>query len=101
MIVSIVTKLREMSEGVITLLVSTVTGVLTFIVGQQRAKRESENVALKNVQSSIDIYKTIIDDLKGEISELLIKVDKLEKKVDDLMEENTKLKEILNKKKRS
>ena len=52
---------------------------------------KEDNIILNNLAASINIYKTIIDDLKEEIHQLNIKVEQLEKKVDLLTEENTKL----------
>jgi regulator of replication initiation timing len=37
------------------------------------------------------VYQTIIQDLKEEITELNLKVNKLEERITDLMEENKKL----------
>ena len=76
---------------------TTVTGLLTFLLGQQRGKKEIESITLKNLEDSIGIYKTIIDDLRIEISVLNDKVSSLQKKVDELMEENHKLQKMLKK----
>ena len=81
-----------------TVLASALSGVVSFFVGQQRAKKEVESLSLNNIEKSLDIYNHIIDDLKGQIEELLSKVDMLEKKVDELHKENSELKEMLRKK---
>jgi peptidoglycan hydrolase CwlO-like protein len=47
------------------------------------------------MEKSIEIYNTIIEDLKGEIESLLKKVDELEKKIDNLKKENDELKDML------
>ena len=82
-----------------TLLGSAITGVVSFFFGVQKSKKEVESMALTNIQSSIDIYKVIIDDLKGEITILLSKVDELEAKIDELKQENEELRKMLKNKK--
>jgi peptidoglycan hydrolase CwlO-like protein len=76
---------------------TTVTGLLTFFLGQQRGKKEIESITLKNLEDSIGIYKTIIDDLRMEISLLNDKVSSLQNKVEELMQENHKLQKMLKK----
>lgn len=83
--------------NILTVVMTTVTGLLTFLLGQQRGKKEIESISLKNLEDSIGIYKTIIDDLRMEISLLNDKVSSLQKKVDELMEENHKLQKMLKK----
>ena len=83
--------------NILTVVMTTVTGLLTFLLGQQRGKKEIESITLKNLEDSIGIYKTIIDDLRIEISVLNDKVSSLQKKVDELMEENHKLQKMLKK----
>ena len=84
-----------MNEYILTLVGSVFTGVVSFFLGVQKSKKEVESMALTNIQTSIDIYKVIIEDLKGEIGILLFKVDELEKKVEELKNENHELKEML------
>jgi peptidoglycan hydrolase CwlO-like protein len=75
-----------------------VTGFLTFLLGQQRGKKEVESISLQNLEKSVQIYQTIIQDLKEEIQSLNEKVDVLQRKVDEMMEENQNLKKLLSKK---
>ena len=93
MIYYVVTKMID--ENLITFISSTVTGVVSYIIGNKRAKKELENQTLVNMEKSIEIYNTIIEDLKGEIESLLKKVDELEKKIDNLKKENDELKDML------
>lgn len=79
-------------------IIPAITGFLTFLLGQQRGKKEVESITLNNLEKSVQIYQTIINDLKEEISKLNIKVDELQEKVDSMMEENLKLKKMLSKK---
>ena len=83
--------------NLVTILTTTVTGFLTFLLGQQRGKKEVESITLSNLEKSIEIYKTIIDDLREEISILNEKVSLLQGKVDELMEENHKLQKMVDK----
>jgi hypothetical protein len=83
--------------NLITLITTTVTGFLTFLLGQQKGKKEVESITLKNLEESIGIYKLIIDDLRKEITVLNDKVSSLQNKVDELMEENHKLQKMVDK----
>jgi len=86
-----------MDNTILALITSSITGVVTFFVGVAKTKKELEGMALNNVEKSLDIYSVIIDDLKGQIKELLVKVNELEEKVDSLTKENHELKEMLRK----
>lgn len=70
---------------------------MTFLLGQQRGKKEVESVHLQNLEKSIEIYKTIIDDLRDEISILNERVEKLQAMVNELMIENHKLQRMIEK----
>ena len=80
------------------IIIPAITGFLTFLLGQQRGKKEVESLSLQNLEKSIQIYQTIIQSLKEEISSLNDKVDSLQQKVDEMMEENHTLKKMLSKK---
>jgi len=86
-----------MDNTILALITSSITGVVTFFVGVAKTRKELEGMALNNVEKSLDIYSVIIDDLKGQIKELLVKVNELEEKVDSLTKENHELKEMLRK----
>lgn len=80
-----------MNEGIVLIISNALTAFASFFVGRRKTEADSDNAILNNLAASINIYKTIIDDLKEEIHQLNIKVEQLEKKVDLLNEENTKL----------
>ena len=80
-----------MNEGIVLIISNALTAAASFFVGRRKSEADSDNAILNNLAVSINIYKTIIDDLKEEIHQLNIKVEQLEKKVDLLTEENTKL----------
>ena len=88
-----------MENSILTVIVSSITGVITFFVGQTKAKKEIDNMALVNLEKSLDIYNRIIEGLKEEIIELNSKVKELEEKISNLIEENHSLKEMLKNKK--
>ena len=90
-----------MNDTIFTLFASAITGISTFFIGRQRAKKEIESISLINVEKSLTIYQTIIEDLKNQVEELLIKVNSLEDKVDELKKENHELKVMLRKLKKN
>lgn len=81
-----------------TLLISSVSSVITYFIGLRKSKKEIESITLINLEKSLEIYKSMIDDLTGRINQLNTQVKNLNDKVDELMEENYKLKNILEKK---
>lgn len=78
-------------------IIPAVTGFLSFILGQQRGKKEVESLTLSNLEKAVQIYQTIHEDLKEEIMSLNKKIDELQSKVDSMMEENHQLKQMLSK----
>lgn len=88
----------EFTEMFITFIISTITGISTFWFGVKRGKVEVEANTLQNIERSVHIYQVIIDDMRGEITNLNKKIDELESKVDELLKENAELKMMLNKK---
>lgn len=85
-----------MDFNIIEITITAVTGFLTFLLGQNKGKKELESIHLQNLEKSIEIYQTIITDLKIEIEKLGKKVTTLEDMVDELMLENQKLQKMLS-----
>lgn len=81
-----------MNDTIILLISNVLTGVAGFFAGKRRSDAETDNQVLRNLELSVNLYKRIIDDLKQEIHDLNLQVQKLETKVEDLMQENKKLK---------
>lgn len=81
-----------------TLVISSVSSITTYFIGLRKSRKEIESITLINLEKSLEIYKSMIDDLTGRINQLNIQVKTLNDKVDELMEENYKLKTILEKK---
>jgi peptidoglycan hydrolase CwlO-like protein len=84
-----------MEDNIITFFISSITGIFTYFMGHRKAKKEVENMALTNLEKSIEIYNVIISDLKQQITELLGKVNDLELKIDGLKNENAELKKMV------
>ena len=81
-----------MNDTIILLISNVMTGVAAWFVGKRRSDAETDNQVLRNLELSVNLYKQIIDDLKREIHDLNLQVQKLETKVEELMKENKKLK---------
>jgi peptidoglycan hydrolase CwlO-like protein len=65
--------------------------LMSYFTGRRQTNADTDNTVLKNLELSVNLYKTIIDNLKNEIHELNSKVQELEVKIDELMEENHNL----------
>lgn len=81
-----------------TLVISSISSITTYFIGLRKSRKEIESITLINLEKSLEIYKSMIDDLTGRINQLNTQVKTLNDKVDELMEENYKLKTILEKK---
>jgi peptidoglycan hydrolase CwlO-like protein len=81
-----------MSTEILLLISNVLTGIASFFVGKRRSNAETDNQVLRNLELSVNLYRGIIEDLKGEIESLNIKVQELEQKIDVLHAENKKLK---------
>jgi peptidoglycan hydrolase CwlO-like protein len=82
-------------ENYILIASNILTGIAAWFVGKRRANAETDNQVLRNLELSVNLYRSIIDDLKKEIESLNIKVQELESKIDELHEENKKLKNLI------
>jgi peptidoglycan hydrolase CwlO-like protein len=81
-----------MTNDLILILSNALTGIAGWVVGRRKQQVEVENSVLRNLEISVNLYKTIIDDLKEEIHNLNIKIQELERKIDELHTENKRLK---------
>jgi len=82
-----------MNETIILFITNTLTFIIAWVFGKRKNDADTDNLILKNLQVSIDIYREIIGDLQKEIENLNVKIQELEKKIDILHEENIKLKQ--------
>jgi peptidoglycan hydrolase CwlO-like protein len=85
-----------MNNELLLLISNSLTGIAAWWAGKRKANAETDNQVLRNLELSINVYKTIIDDLKKEIHDLNIKVQELESKIDELHKENQRLKSYAN-----
>ena len=90
-------KIKQMDTTIIGGIVAIITGIGSYLIGQEKTKRSIESITLVNVQKSVDVYRLLIEDLKGQVLEMVVKINDLEEKIDSLTEENHQLKEMLNK----
>ena len=74
---------------------SALTGIAGWFVGRRKSAAETDNIVLQNLESSVNLYKMIIDNLRDEIKGLHTKMDEMEIKIDELTQENIKLRNLL------
>jgi peptidoglycan hydrolase CwlO-like protein len=85
-----------MNQEILLFITNAVTAIAAWFFGKRKSNAETDNLVLKNLELSINLYREVITDLKNEIESLNIKVQELEGKVDRLYNENKKLKSSLN-----
>jgi hypothetical protein len=86
-----------MDNTMLLLVSNALTGVAAWFVGKRKTNAETDNIVLKNLESSVGLYKLIIDNLRDEIKLLNGKMEQMEVKIDELTQENVKLRKLLNK----
>lgn len=79
-----------------TLIITSVSSILTYLLGRNRSRKEVENLTLVNLEKSVEIYRTILADMENQIQTLNSKIDELENKIDGLVKENHELKLMLS-----
>ena len=85
----------NIDSTVITVLSTAIAGVTSWFIGVRKTRKELESMSLNNIEKSIEIYAVIIDNLKDEVKEMMIKIDVLEDKIDALTKENIELHKLL------
>ena len=81
-----------MNNELILIISNILTGVVSFFVGRRKTNAETDNIVLRNLELSVNLYRSIVEDLKKEIHDLNLKIQDLEKRINELHEENKKLK---------
>jgi len=81
-----------MLEKVLYIGTTLIVSVVTYLLGSRKRDVEIENTKLDNLEKSLKIYQTMINDMSTKIVELTDKIDVLEGHIEKLMEENKKLK---------
>lgn len=81
--------MKELIYTILTLFFSSLVG---YVFGYKKNKASVESDRLDNLEKSIRVYNTIIEDMSKKIEVLTEEIVKLELRVDDLMKENKSLK---------
>jgi peptidoglycan hydrolase CwlO-like protein len=81
-----------MNNEIILLISNSLTALAGFFIGRRKTNAETDSIVLKNLETSVNLYSQIINDLKKEIESLNIRIQELEKKIDELHAENKRLK---------
>jgi peptidoglycan hydrolase CwlO-like protein len=84
-----------MNNEIILFVSNILTATMAWFVGKRKQQADTDNQVLRNLELSVNLYRSIIEDLKTEIESLNIKVQELEQKIDVLHAENKKLKSSL------
>ena len=85
----------NIDNTVLTVISTAVAAVTSWFVGVRKTRKELESMSLTNIEKSIEIYSVIIDNLKDEVKEMMLKIDVLEDKIDALTKENFELHKLL------
>ena len=85
----------NIDSTVLTVISTAVAGVTSWFIGVRKTRKELESMSLNNIEKSIEIYAVIIDNLKDEVKEMMLKIDVLEDKIDALTKENFELHKLL------
>ena len=81
-----------MKDILLQILLSAGTSLIGYVLGYRKSKNEIEGGRLENLEKSLTIYQTLIDDLSRKVEELSIHIVRLEATIDSLKQENRKLK---------
>ena len=85
----------NIDSTVLTVISTAIAGVTSWFIGVRKTRKELESMSLNNIEKSIEIYAVIIDNLKDEVKEMMLKIDILEDKIDALTKENFELHKLL------
>ena len=92
-IVPIVGKMTNMKDILFIVIPSAISSLLAYIVGYRKSVADLESSRLDNLEKSIRVYNTIIEDMSKKIEDLTSEVSKLELRVEELMKENKSLRD--------
>ena len=83
----------EMGEKILYVLATAGVSLVTYIMGSKKRSAEFESTKLDNLEKSLKIYQTMINDMSEKIEDLTNKISELEITIEKLMDENKKLKQ--------
>lgn len=78
-----------MNEILYTTIPAVVTGIITYIFTRKKQHQETKANELDNVQKALEVYRSIIDDLKNDLEETSKKVESLNTYIDEIRKKCT------------
>jgi len=78
-----------MNEIFYTTIPAVVTGVVTYIFTRKKQHQETKANELDNVQKALEVYRSIIEDLKTDLEETSKKVESLNTYIDEIRKKCT------------
>ena len=78
-----------MNEIFYTTIPAVVTGVVTYIFTRKKQHQETKANELDNVQKALEVYRSIIEDLKTDLEETGKKVESLNTYIDEIRKKCT------------
>jgi len=78
-----------MNEIFYTTIPAVVTGVVTYIFTRKKQHQETKADELDNVQKALEVYRSIIEDLKTDLEETGKKVESLNTYIDEIRKKCT------------
>lgn len=78
-----------MNEILYTTIPAVVTGILTYIFTRKKQQQETKANELDNVQKALEVYRSIIEDLKTDLEETSKKVESLNSYIDEIRKKCT------------
>jgi len=76
------------------ILMMMIPSAVAYFIGYKKTQIKLEKDRLANLEKSIKIYHTIIEDMTKKIENLSKEITRLEMQIHDLMTENKKLKKM-------
>lgn len=81
----------ELWTAVAGVVATVITGFTTWVFTKRRYNAEVDNNLINNMQESLEFYKTLADDNKRRLEEVLVENADLRKEVGDLREQVSRL----------
>lgn len=82
----------ETRDAIIGLISSTITALISWILGKRKENADISTIQLENSQRVIDMVTQMNEKLEAKVDQLSKKVDELTVEIENLREENHKLK---------
>jgi peptidoglycan hydrolase CwlO-like protein len=82
----------ETRDAIIGLASSTITALISWILGKRKENADISTIQLENSQRVIDMVTAMNEKLEAKVDQLSKKVDELTVEIENLREENHKLK---------